>query len=79
MGKELGRRDNRPHLDLFEDFGDGFTVEFLTGLLVGGEDLLQRHVVSCEKTEHSNRVSDDSLHCKQQTHTRPFISMAQNW
>lgn len=46
--KALGRRDGRPHLDLFEDFGDGFTVEFLTGLLVGGEDLLQRHVVSCE-------------------------------
>lgn len=38
------------HLYLFEHFRDGFTVEFLTGLLVGRQDLLYGHIVSYKRT-----------------------------
>lgn len=44
---------NEPHLYLLEHFGDGFTVELLTGLFVGREDLLYSHIVSY-KTQKNN-------------------------
>lgn len=43
------------YLYLFEYFGYGFTVEFLTRLFVGREDLLHRHILGC-KTEKIKEV-----------------------
>lgn len=61
-----------PHLYLFEHFGYGFTVELLTGLFVGREDLLHRHILSC-KTQKSKKVRIAFIALRKQ-HTLTYTS-----
>ena len=47
------------YLHLFEHFGYKFTVEFLTGLLVGRDDLLHCHILGCKT--HQKRFTRSGL------------------
>lgn len=59
----VGNRRFGPHLNLFEHFGNGLTVELVTGLFIRRQDVVHCHILSWKSKQKKTIRFMSRWHC----------------